>query len=111
MFAIATRIDARKIVDRCAHKREAWWRRMRTASSDLRVRFQEACLHVPLRLRVELLEELRLHARGDLDDTDPRAGRLPLLLEDRPEGLEVPVALRAALRGQLPRAPGLLEAD
>src|SRR4030067_240414 len=56
MFAIATPIDARKIVDRCAHKREAWWRRMRTASSDLRVRFQEAGLPVPLLLRVDLRE-------------------------------------------------------
>src|SRR3989304_7451567 len=75
------------------------------------IRLQDPRPPVPLRLRVQPLEELRLHPRGHLHAPDPRPCRGPLLLHDRAEGLDVAVALRAVLRAQLHGDPSLLEPD
>src|SRR3989337_2465128 len=89
----------------------SFWVARPSPGSETLVLLQDARLHVPLRLRVELLEELRLHPCGHLHDPNPRPRRLPLLPEDCPERLEVAVALRAVLRAQLHGDADFLESD
>src|SRR5438132_6179513 len=68
-------------------------------------------LDVSLRLRIEPLQKLRLHAGRHLDEPDPRSCRRPFFFDDRPERLDVAVGLSAVLRAQLHRNPNLLEAN
>src|SRR5205823_11850036 len=86
------------------------WVAVRGALDPL-VRLQDPGLDVPLGLRVQAFQELRLHPGGHLHDANPGAGGRPLLFQDRPECLEVPVRLRAVLGTQLDRDADLLEPD
>src|SRR5947199_363856 len=81
------------------------------SGSDSLVRLQDPRLHVSFRLRVQPLQEVRLQARGHLDDAEPSSRRGPLLFQDRAVSLDVPVGFRAVFRAQLDRDPDLLEAD
>src|SRR5205809_28149 len=81
------------------------------SGSDSLVRLQDPRLHVSFRLRVPPLQEVRLQARGHLDDAEPSSRRGPLLFQDRAVSLDVPVGFRAVFRAQLDRDPDLLEAD
>src|SRR5256712_7083949 len=79
--------------------------------SDALLGLEDSSLDVSFRLCVQPLQELGLQTGRHLDDADPGSGGRPLLLDNRAEGLDVPVGLRAVFGAQLHRNPNLLEAD
>src|SRR5207302_9051288 len=76
---------------------------LRTDFSELHslIGLEDPGLDVSLRLRIDPLQKLRLHAGRHLDEPDPRSCRRPYFFDDRPEPLAVAVALSTVLRPPL----------